>query len=259
MANALIPNLDNYRSGEPTDSCYLDGRYFNKVFEQYPGLVKNPLNVYVEAIDEPNVKSLKIEADMTRTQLDPNYYGLVRVIIESEIARGNQIIDERHCGLLLIDHTAGKIYWLDPANYPYKAKIHLYLANYLGNFLDDYVVVPVDIDIERLAENPNCAISGYCTAYAIKYAYDVILGRVPQFDNILSFAGEIEDMYGPLDQTNPDIAYGLFGGPNGGLSRGQGALLGGLGGAAVGSLAGGGVGGTLLGGALGAGAGYALF
>jgi len=40
-------NLDNYKLYPNTESCYLDGRYFNKVFARYPGLIREPLNIII--------------------------------------------------------------------------------------------------------------------------------------------------------------------------------------------------------------------
>ena len=118
--------------------------------------------------------------------------------------------------------------------------------------MPNYLLVPLDpiIDIDT---NPDCPISGFCVAYAIKYGYDTILGRNVDLSDIRKFAHRIEEVIGPLDSNNPDIEYGLFDG------RAGGALLGGLGGAAIGTIVtGGSPAGALTGALIGGTAGYLL-
>ena len=51
-------NLDNYLNLKDTSSCYLDGRYFNKVFERYPGLISEPLNITIR-VNKKNEENSK--------------------------------------------------------------------------------------------------------------------------------------------------------------------------------------------------------
>ena len=50
-------NLDNYMNVKDTESCYLDGRYFNKVFENYPGTITESLNITIRPPRSPRASS----------------------------------------------------------------------------------------------------------------------------------------------------------------------------------------------------------
>lgn len=243
-----LPDLDNYHLSPPTSSCYLDGRYFNKVFAEYPGLIETPLTIQFQSVTDPGSTEEKfhIDAYMKQGVVKPNIYTLIRIVIESEVTVNGQTTKERHCGLMLIDPSKYQIYWLDPAHYQHKARVARALTQYNGYFLDKFVIVPVDID-DELEKNPDCQISGFCNAYVIKYAYDVVLGDEPSFKDIRRFAGKIEEYYGQLDPNGADIEYGLFDNQNND-NQGRNVLIGGLGGALLGGALTGSVGGALVGG-----------
>jgi len=229
-------NLNQYNLQPPTQSCYLDGRYFNKVFERYPGLVKEPLNIVI--VRDKRTGEMRYENYMTQTEINNNYPGLLRVIINTP--------EGRHSSLVIIDYKDAKIYRFDPygRKSPYFEQVNTIIERYLDLYIDfDMYVVENPVYDQK---NPKCVSGGFCVAYVIKYAYDYLNGR--QFDptEILRFAGMIENMYGPLSEEGKDVEFGLFGNQN--PNQGRNVVVGALGGGLLGGLLTGTGGGALVGG-----------
>lgn len=240
-------NLQNYKYYPPTKSCYLDGRYFNKVFEKYPGLISKPLNISV--VVNPDNK-IEYTNHMKQGIINDQYPGLLRVIIN---AKGS-----RHSNLLILDYSHKKIYRYDPngTSSPYYHHINQIIKNYLGMYFDFDI-----IDINEPVSDPGNQIcreqgikNGFCVAYVIKFAHDWLNQKKYDPSDILQFAGTVEYLYGPLSKEKVDIEYGLFGSSDNGPNK-QGALVGaGVGALAGGLLIGGGagvMGGLLAGGLIG--------
>jgi hypothetical protein len=241
-------NLHNYKYYPKTSSCYLDGRYFNKVFSKYPGLISKPLHITILHNNGRNEYTNQMKQSMINTQ----YPGLLRVIINTP--------GHRHSNLLILDYSDHKAYRYDPhgTSSPYYQEINQIIKKYL-NIYFSFDVVDVDVPVNDIG-NPICTSNGtkngFCVAYVIKFAHDWLNQIQYKADDILRFAGAVEYLYGKLPEDKPDVEYGLFGSPNDGRLNPQGALIGGLGGAAiVGLLTGsgtemliGGLGGGLLGG-----------
>ena len=245
-------NLANYKYYPPTKSCYLDGRYFNKVFEKYPGLLSKPLNITLINKDG------KIEhtEHMKQVQINTQYPGLLRVIINTK--------GSRHSNLLILDYTNHKVYRYDPhgTSSPYYREINQIIKNYLSMYFD-FEIVDINVPVTDPG-NPVCIDAGikngFCVAYVTKFAHDWLNQKQYDPSDILRFAGTVEYLYGPLSGSKSDIEYGLFGGNNDNdgnfntknalIGGGVGALAGGLliGGPA--GVVGGMVGGGLIGGIL---------
>ena len=234
-------NLDDYRLSKPTDSCYLDSRYFYKVFVRYPGVISQPLKIDIY----PNEVSEKIFVSMDKTRIDAEQPGLLRVVIQTPTSR--------HCNLVILDYNEGKAYRFEPLGIeaPYFNQINKAIEEYLTLFLRMELEV-IDIDLEMVLDdkNPACLArgerTGFCTAYIILYAYAYLNGKDFNPYYIRNFVTKIEETYGSLPEEGKEVEYGLLSGerdPN----QGQKMLLGGLGGAAIGGLAGG-AGGAVLGG-----------
>lgn len=263
-----LPNFSDYKTYQPTKSCYLDGRYFNKVFSDYPGLVHKPLVIKFVPGD--------IKVEVPEIKKDCNCNSILRVVVEVCVEKKDcpssprcqtscpspvkqptcgSICDKkkqldcqlRHDMTAVIDHRVKMIYLFDPFTNEYAHYIAKIIKECLG-----YHVFKVH-ETAPVVKNKDCDMSGFCSAYAIKFGMDYINKRPCDFGNVKSFAARIEKEYphlsGQIDRTfgfwdNPEI---------------RNTILGGLGGAAVGTIAGGGLGGgTLVGGLLGGGAGYAL-
>ena len=252
-------NLPNYKYYPPTNSCYLDGRYFNKVFAKYPGLITKPLHITILPHNNGNIEYTN---QMKQGKINDQYPGLLRVVINSP--------GSRHSNLLILDYQNKKIYRYDPhgTSSPYYQDINQIIKKYLGMYLN-FELVDINIPVADPG-NPVCTsqgiMNGFCVAYVIKFAYNWLNQNQYDPSDILKFARIIEHLYGPLPENKADIEYGLFGGSpagydnrsdRGGLNP-QGALIGGLGGAAIGGLLTGsgtgvligGLGGGLLGGML---------
>ncbi len=256
-----LPDLDSYLLEEPTSSCYLDGRYFNLVFANYPGLIKNPLIVQIN--DDSQNSGVKLGAYMERTEPNNNDINLIRVMVETittdfvtDFAGAAPVrkMTGRHSNLLLVNNLKKRIYWFQPGEHGHQQKIQKMLLKYLSKYYPQYLLVPMDPMFQG-EETPGCTTSGFCVAYVIKYAYDTLKAVEPKYEDIRKFTSKIENTYGILDHRNADIEYGLFGDDN----KLGGVLLGGLGGAAIGTVVtGGSPTGAIVGGIAGGTAGYFL-
>lgn len=227
--NRRLEELQDYDMFPPTESCYLDGRYFNLVLKRlYPGIVENPLIVSVAQ----DGKQRKFRIEMREAFISSKHPCFIRVIIQSA--------EMRHSALLMIDLAKKQGWYWNPRSYDEDnvldlsiyQKISEFLRNGLGVQLTRYNLrVPDD-------ENPNCALSGYCNAYVIKFVLDWLLDVPPSFENIRSFCTMIEEEYGDKLTGEEDVEYQFSPG---------GALLGGAGGALLGTAVAGPAGGLALG------------
>lgn len=232
-------DLDNYKSLSPTESCYLDGRYFNKVFHKYPGLIKEPLTITLKETDE----GIEDVVFMRPTDINNKYIGLLRVIIQDG--------KTRHSNLVIIDYLGQKIYRFEPLglNSPYFNEIGQLIEDYLDQYIDFDMEV---IDVNKLDEkNPDCDKGGFCLAYVTKFAYDYLNGRVYDPSDIRRFAQLVEQKYGLLPEAGKDVEYGIL---DGNVST-RNVLITGLGGAILGGALGGTAQSALIGGVAGAGLG----
>ena len=233
-------NLDNYKSYPPTKSCYLDGRYFNKVFDKYPGLIREPLNITIMRDQETG--QIRYTDQMKQTLINNQYPGLLRVVINTP--------ESRHSNLVIIDYQGAKLYRYEPngTSSPY--------YNEINRIIEQYMVMYIDFDMYNIdapamnQKNPACIEkgikNGFCVAYVIKYGYDYLNGRQYDPSDILRFSSIIEHVYGPLPHENVDIEYGFLTGGSG--FSGRNVLIGALGGAAIGGLITGSATGALIGG-----------
>lgn len=211
MEEYILPNLDDYMDYDPTNECYLDGRYFDLVFSEYPGYINSPILIELDVGEDYLNQKTTIHKGFTYKNYDIN---IIRIIIETP--------SSRHSGVLIIDMNKKKGYYFDSSSFNNKDIILNILTNNL--FFDKPVeLIPTNIILEH---NPNCDISGYCVAYSIKFVYDYLLNRDFDPSEIRRFVSCIEDKYGALDPVYADIEYG----PNDStlIGAGGGALLGGL-------------------------------
>ena len=242
-----------------TQSCYLDGRYFNLVLSEYSGLLTNPMIVTIRK----HKNEEKIYINMAQSNVDTSKVGLLKLIID--------LPDHKHTNLLLLDYQNKRAYRFEPLGHegPYFQKINELVEEYLDFFLNmDLEVINVPIEEALDTKNPKCKMSGFCNAYVIMYAYAFLRSKPFDPDNILKFAQKVEEVYGPLTEGREEIeygdghhnyhgynrgygvggGYGGYGGGYGGYNRGYGGGYGGYG--AGGGYGGYGAGGALLGGLL---------
>lgn len=223
MENTQLPYLDDYKTYPPTEKCYLDGRYFNLIFQNYSGLMENPLIIKLDYEYDDN-DNFTYESDILLQdyELISNQINIMRIIIESN--------KQRHSGVLILDiGDDDEIYnaiYFDSSNYDYKNIITDLISNALN--LDSLEIIQSNLDLEK---NKKCKKSGFCVAYAIKYAYDYILDRDFDPTEIRKFASRVEDedKYNGLNNEEPDIEYDLGNAVAGGITAGLvGGAVGGL-------------------------------
>ena len=238
--------LDNYLNLKDTTSCYLDGRYFSKVFQNYPGLISQPLTINIRYSNRD--KDVKYHIDMKESSINTKYPGLVRLIIKTP--------NSRHSNLLILDYENEKVYRFEPlgTDAPYFDQVNKIVQEYLSYFFDfDLEVIDIDLNLYLDEKNMSCARrgekTGFCTAYIILYAYAYLHGKEFDPSYIKKFATKIEETYGKLPSEGAEQDMGIFGDGKADPKK----VVGGdaIGGLAGGLLVGGGAG--ILGGALGGG------
>ena len=245
--NKYLDNLSNYKSEPETQSCYLDGKYWDLVFKRYPGLRPT---LYLEIKDKKQRGARKHGEEKVfrfHTEQKPitntNLPGIARLSIK--------INNVSHSNVLIFDYQNKILYRLEPlGNVP--GNYFNEINNFLEEMADGYELI--NINLTTIPEvNNNCEKSGYCVAYAILYAYSFLTQTPFDPDHIRKFARHIEKRYGKISGP-PEVEYGLFGDNNNkAVPTILGASAGGLiGGAALGpiGLVGGAIGGGLLGSAL---------
>ena len=255
-------DLSGWKNSKETDSCYLDGRYFNKVLARYPGLLSYPLQIFIAEKQVKKTNNVKVfEKDyrlfvnMKENHVNTSLPGLLRVVITTPKGR--------HSNLVILDYQNRIAYRFEPLGKKalYFEKINEVIENYLSLFFDFKLEV-IDIELDEILDekNSDCLArgerTGFCTAYILLYAYSFI--NQEEFDpsDIRRFANMIEVNYGTLPREGAERDYGLFGNPN--PDQGRNMLIGGLGGAAIGGLLTGSGAGLVLGGLGGAGVGALL-
>ena len=208
-----VENLDNYQELSNTESCYLDGRYFNLVFANYPGLLPHHLHIDISQTNvktptrNENVENVRIF--MGENKIDHQFNGLLRVVIHTP--------ETIHSNLLILDYNNKKIYRFEPLgrNGPYYEKVTDLIANYFSDRFPSFDLEVLDIEFET-DDNPKCQKSGFCVAYNILYAYAYLQRKDFNPTNIRKFAKLIETKYGPLPKEGAQVEYGPRGGYHGG-------------------------------------------
>ena len=227
-----LDDLENYDGMENTNSCYLDGRYFNLVFKNYPGLLSNPLHIDIRSTgiksanrnDKKDIPFIHMR-DNNIESLNTETPGILRLVISSP--------ETRHSNLLILDYNNEKIYRFEPLGKtaPYYEQVNDLLSSYFTNFFPfDLEVADLEFDDILDEKNPQCKKSGFCVAYNILFAYSYL--KQTDFDpsNIRKFAKLIETKYGPLPEEGAEVEYGPNSYYRGGHGRRYGRGYGGYGG-----------------------------
>jgi hypothetical protein len=239
-------SIVDYQSLPETTRCFLDGRYFNKAFASYPGLIREPLHVTVADTG----KKWKVSVFMRPTQIDTRHINILRVIIHTPTSR--------HSNVILIDYKNKMVQIFDPVQTTdceqdretdvktqkeldkmmkkrkkMSEKIRKRIKEYLNMYYPGLSVTYTRVEVPSACQ-AGCDYSGFCVAYCIMYVYYTMNNLVPYFYDVKRFARFIEMKYGELPAEGEDREYGLFDN-NGQYSQGQSAL----GGAVLGGLIGG--------------------
>jgi hypothetical protein len=190
--------LFDYEQYEPSKSCYLDGRYFNIIFGDYPGLIENPLYIHINEKDE-------LETYLPPMKIVPSddYFGLLRVIVTS-----NEI---RHSLVVIFDYRDEKAYIYNPdVHHPELNDILVdEIISYLSKFFDyEYFEISELEYIEK--EQLKCEKHGTCNALIIFYALYFIEGLEftdKNVQNVRKFMSAIEANYDLPEDGQADIEY----------------------------------------------------
>ena len=197
-------NLDGWEKIKPTNSCYIPSNYFNLVFADYPGLLKNPLNIRIRQ----GRHGVRKYGHMEQNQINTDYPGLLRVNIEAN--------NFRHSNLLILDYENGIAHRFEPLgrNAPHFQEVTDAIDDYLNAFFDfDIEVINADFANDK---NEKCDNSGFCVAYVILYAYCYLNNKECDCKDIRRFAAKIEQTYGKIPVNEQEVQYG-----NTDPSRGQ--------------------------------------
>ncbi len=182
-------NLDDYVFHKNSKSCSLDSKYFNRVFENYPGLVKEPLIISIKK--SPLSPREKLHVDMKETKLNTEFPGLLRLEIQTP--------EGKHSNLLILDYADGKVYRFEPlGNYEkHFEKVNELVKNYLGLYFDFHLHIVENDFFEEILDvkNPACRRSGFSVAYVILYGYAFLNKKDFDPAKILKFVDKIETTF----------------------------------------------------------------
>jgi len=156
---------ETYHRYDPSERCWLDGRYFEAVFADYPGFTEQPLTINLDgkgSISGPR------EFD-----LNPRYVTLVRVKIRG--SDDPSLPSVKHSNLLIVDSGKREIYRFEPMlEHHYHDEIHELLKSYMSKILPNYKFVELSNHPQTFDE--ACADQGMCVAYVIKVGVLFALG-----------------------------------------------------------------------------------
>lgn len=186
---------NTYHSYEPSDRCWLDGTYFNPVFDEYHGLVTEPL--IVELTPKGNLVT-----GPKHFNIPENVFGLIRVKIR--ISRLGKDSIMRHSNLVILDQKEKEVLRFEPLlDHEYNDKINDELEKYFKRFLPEYTYVEIDNHPQKYDE--MCPDKGMCVAYVIKAALMFAMNTVymeeeemsteESLDDIKRFAAAVEHIF----------------------------------------------------------------
>jgi hypothetical protein len=195
--------LQNYKSHPETQSCYLDGRYFNLVLgDIYPGTVTNPIHVHMT--EDEKGELMGVFASMPTTVIDSSSPAVIRVIIN----RTNKM---RHSALVIVDFEKKTLYYWNPKTHhdPMDNRVASIISDTLtmGRGSDTYKIEVDHSSVPEASSPSQCAISGYCNGFIIKRIYDQVMQQPFDPSHIRRFCHAIEDSYSQRLVGEPDIEF----------------------------------------------------
>ncbi|SNW62825.1 Hypothetical protein ORPV_921 [Orpheovirus IHUMI-LCC2] len=249
-------NYEQYAKYEESPSCFLDGRYFNKVLSFYKGLVKDPLKIKIKV--KNGGLSVGVHVHNLEKLVTGNEVKVLRVVIKYK-QKGKDddgVKGVKHCNLLIIDPVEKKLWRFDPMPIGGNAggnKYNELVSNAIKSAVSSVIGYEYnEVRLDNVEQAPEyCKAGGFCNAYVLKYALDYINGKQYNPSDIRRFMAWVEKNY-TLPEGSVEDEYSTDGALLGGLLGGTtGAVLGGIAGGPVGFLGGaalGGLGGATLGG-----------
>lgn len=231
MANltAQFRSLDNYKSEQPTRSCFLDGRYIPLVLEDVREFRKRPIKIDIELDAHLTVLS----SNITGSSQTIEGMNIFRVVITTPIVAHSALVwvDTRVRTITYSDIRSDDI--SDDRVAAYLEKVDQVVQTLLREFFGELRYKHLlDVAYVREDVSPDCKRFGFCNAYVIKQVVDYVHNRDFDPTHIQRFATAVERKYAyKLDpNTEPEVEYII-----GGLGLGLG--LGVLGGLAIGGAA----------------------
>ena len=132
-------DLDDYLHIAPTASCYLDGRYFNLVFQDYPGLLTYPLEITIA-----QGRVVRESVNMRETNVDKQQPGLLKVVITT-LQRGKRT---KHSNLVILDYENRVAHRFEPLGRtaPHFDRVNQLIEEYLSFFFEMHVQT-IDVNL----------------------------------------------------------------------------------------------------------------
>jgi len=227
MNNNLISNLgyeilinQNNKKMQQTNKTYLDARYWNIIFEQYPNFGTLKLKI------KTNKFSLKNDIQVK----DFNLPIIVRLRIS---VSDDNLYKSVHNNVIIINPETQEVIRYEPC-----------IDNKLNYFIDTQIksFFMIDDNNYKVVYDNHC-IDDYCVAHSLRYALDYVNNIDSNNIPIINFVSSVEYYIGELNGTpviekdNRILGGAVIGGLAGGLAGGAGGLLGGaLLGGAIGGL-----------------------
>jgi len=217
-------DLQDYKDYDDTESCYLDGRYFNAVLKPFfnKGVSNTPVRVTLGPNKESVMWSHEWKGLESFNKSIKTYF--IRVII--------QLKNVRHAALLIIDSNSKQIILWNPVSIKgadehskYFSDLQNMIKELFVDFVDtfglkDYEFVTENYKVKLEKSTESCPIKGYCNAYVIKYILDWIDDNDYDSSDIKKFASAIQDKYSQDLTGDPDVEY-FFGALLGGMVLGS--------------------------------------
>lgn len=179
----------SYKSYKPSDRCYLNGKFFNKVFAEYEGLVYDPIALQIDqdgnllpSKSVGNVVGSVIESP-SRFNHNLEHADLIRIKIVINNG-GDDNNTQRHSNCVIVDHAHKEIYRFEPMiSHNYETIINNTLRDYFDSVgFHDYEYM--ELNIHPQVYDELCPDKGMCVAYVIKFATLYILNQ--DFETILA-------------------------------------------------------------------------
>ena len=204
---------------------YLDGRYFAKVFEDYPALVAKPLIISLISSDvidleHEHIKDEHIDHTIHEGHVslfdnsisllypeDERYFTLIRLVIEDVV---DDEIVARHSNLLIVDPLNKILERFEPLEIPTNSFWFAVINEKLSKIFPEYEIKVDPYHPQKIDDDT------FCNAYIIQYAYQKIKGLPINIDNdrdaLIRFHNKIPLLYGNPGEGEPDIELGYRGG-----------------------------------------------
>lgn len=194
-----IRRLDEkYLSYEPSERCWLDGKYIWSVLGAYQGMVQDPIEITLSE-HKANISGPLCTYCMSK--LDPKivkYPLLLRVKLDIRPPKHIFSDHMRHSNLLILDFDKGEALRFEPIDdHDFTDVVDSLLEKYVEKIAPSLRYRLLEIHPQP-EEDEDCPSKGMCVAYVVKAGIDVVMGREIQnisLEDIKRFSAAVEDIY----------------------------------------------------------------